>query len=325
MVSTLNIASWNVRGINLSNPANIVRRENLVNDSIRFNFDILCLQDTKCSEYEEFLLNGHKVELLEQSPGWTHYGLVFVISPALIPCVVAWKSISDRVAYIDLRLSGRNGKSMTMRIVSVYGPTIKRVTDSTNKVSGISKGTEAYYDNMKTATRVPARNDLFIAGDFNARLGSCSASDYDSGVGNNIGRYGNGTRNENGQMLLDFMVTHNLFACNTAFKKRAKDTTSWKPTCAAKGRPKGSKDTVEFYRQIDYILCRTSFKKCCFDAKSFPGDSVYSDHKPVVARFKLNCKYIVHKQHRPSQIRFDVKRLNDPEVKFNFANSFMSR
>ena len=56
----------------------------------------------------------------------------------------------------------------------------------------------------------------------------------------------------------------------------------------------------------------------------FLGDSVYSDHKSVVARFKLNCKYIVHKQHRPSQIRFDVKRLNDPEVKFNFANSFMS-
>ena len=51
---------------------------------------------------------------------------------------------------------------------------------------------------------------------------------------------------------------------------------------------------------------------------------VLSDHKPVVARFELNCKYIVHKQHRPSQIRFDVKRLNDPEVKFNFDNSIMS-
>ena len=51
------------------------------------------------------------------------------------------------------------------------------------------------------------------------------------------------------------MVTHNLFACNTALKKRAKDTTSWKSTCAAKGWPNGSKDTVEFYRQIDYIYC----------------------------------------------------------------------
>ena len=211
-----------------------------------------------------------------------------------------------------------------MRIVNVYGPTIKCVTDSTNKVSGISKAAEAYYDNVKTAIKVPARYDLFIAGDFNARLGSCSASDYGSGVSNNIGRYGNGVRNENGQMLLDFMITYNLFACNTAFKKWAKDTTSWKATCAAKGRPKGSKDTVEFYRQIDYILCRTSFKKCCFDAKSFPGDKVDSDHKPVVARFKLDCKYIVHKQHRPARIRFDVNRLNDPEVKFKFADSFMS-
>ena len=262
--------------------------------------------------------------LLEQSPGWIHYGLGFIISPALIPCVVAWRSISDRVAYIDLRLSGRNGTSRMMRIVNVYGPTIKCVTDSTNKVSGISKAAEAYYDNVKTAIKVPARYDLFIAGDFNARLGSCSASDYGSGVSNNIGRYGNGVRNENGQMLLDFMITYNLFACNTAFKKWAKDTTSWKATCAAKGRPKGSKDTVEFYRQIDYILCRTSFKKCCFDAKSFPGDKVDSDHKPVVARFKLDCKYIVHKQHRPARIRFDVNHLNDPEVKFKFADSFMS-
>ena len=69
MVSTVSIASWNVRGINLSYPLNIVRRENLVKDSIRFKFDLVCLQETKCSGYEEFMLNGHKVVLLEQSPG----------------------------------------------------------------------------------------------------------------------------------------------------------------------------------------------------------------------------------------------------------------
>ena len=224
MVSTVSIASWNVRGINLSNSLNIVRRENMVKDSIRFKFDLVCLQETKCSGYEESMSNGHKVVLLEQSAGWIHYGLGFIISPALIPRVVAWRSISDRVAYIDLRLSGRNGTSRMMRIVNVYGPTIKCVTDSTNKVSGTSKAAEAYYDNVKTAIKVPARYDLFIAGDFNARLGSCSASDYGSGVSNNIGRYGNGVRNENSQMLLDFMITYNFFACNTAFKKWAKDT-----------------------------------------------------------------------------------------------------
>ena len=87
----------------------------------------------------------------------------------------------------------------------MYTSFIKRLTDSTNKVSGISKVTEAY-DNMKTAIRVPARIDLFIAVDFNARLGSCSASDYDSGVGNKIGRYGNSRRNENGQMVLEGVV-----------------------------------------------------------------------------------------------------------------------
>ena len=44
-----------------------------------------------------------------------------------------------------------------------------------------------------------------------------------------------------GQMLLDFMVPHNSFAFNTAFKDvpTANDTTFWKSICAAKGRPKG--------------------------------------------------------------------------------------
>ena len=49
-----------------------------------------------------------------------------------------------------------------------------------------------------------------------------------------------------------------------------------------------------------------------------------SDHKPVVARFKLGYKFIVHKQHRPKKTRFDVNRLNDPDVKFQFSNTFMS-
>jgi len=49
-----------------------------------------------------------------------------------------------------------------------------------------------------------------------------------------------------------------------------------------------------------------------------------SDHKPVVARFKLGFKFIVHKQHRPKRIRFDVNRLNDPEVKSKLSNTFMS-
>lgn len=320
MSSTLNISSWNLNGIK----GNILRREHLVSDAIRYHLDVVCLQETKCRDFEETIIDGHKLVTLAQSDNWYHYGLGFLICPALVPSIVAWRSLSNRVAFIDIRLIERNGSHRMIRIVNVYGPTKKIVDDDISRVTGNSPLLQSYFNDLKTAINIPARYDLFVAGDFNARLGRCSRREYDAGLNNHIGQFGNGLRNRNGEFLLDFIVDNGLFACNTAFQHRAKYITTWKARCVPKGRPKGSKDTVNYFKQIDYILCRTNFKVCLTDSRSFCGDFVKSDHKPVVARFKLGCNYIVHKRPRSEKIRFDVNRLNDSDIKSKFFDSFKS-
>ena len=104
MSSTLNISSWNLNGIK----GNILRREHLVSDAIRYHLDVVCLQETKCRDFEETIIDGHKLVTLAQSDNWYHYGLGFLICPVLVPSIVAWRSLSNRVAFIDLSLKERN-------------------------------------------------------------------------------------------------------------------------------------------------------------------------------------------------------------------------
>ena len=100
-----------------------------------------------------------------------------------------------------------------------------------------------------------------------------------------MGMYGVGQRNSNGQCLLDFMIEKDFYACNTSFKHSARHITSWHGTTTARGDPD---KTVKYYEQIDYILCKSSYKVNITDRRSYGGALLKSDHKPVVARVTLH-------------------------------------
>ena len=60
----------------------------------------------------------------------------------------------------------------------------------------------SFYRKLSSAISVPSRYELFVAFDFNGRLGMLDQADYDIGVSDYVGRHGMGKRNHNGHYLL---------------------------------------------------------------------------------------------------------------------------
>ena len=63
---------------------------------------------------------------------------------------------------------------------------------------------------------VPIAEKLFIKGDLNGHIGSSSV-----GFKRVHGGFGYGSRNQEGERVLDFVLAYDLFVANSCFRKRA--------------------------------------------------------------------------------------------------------
>ena len=100
-----------------------------------------------------------------------------------------------------------------IRIVNAYGPTSPKAAADPTLFTN-------FYNELDCAANCPSRYELFFLGDFNSKLGKVTKKDDLNGLSQHIGMYGNGTRNRNGEELLNFIINHDLFVCNTAFKHK---------------------------------------------------------------------------------------------------------
>ena len=83
-----------------------------------------------------------------------------------------------------------------------------------------------------------------------------------------------------------------LFVCNKAFHHASRHKTTWTGWPKDHSTPLGSSKTVAIYTQIDFVLCKQNAKLMLEDAWSYGGATICSDHKPVVARLRLDCTVI---------------------------------
>jgi hypothetical protein len=75
------------------------------------------------------------------------------------------------------------------------------------------RGSSGNLDGMVRA--VPTNEKLFIGGDLNGHVGSTNLG-YELAHGG----FGYGSRNQEGEDILDFVVAYNLVIANTFFRKR---------------------------------------------------------------------------------------------------------
>ena len=108
------------------------------------------------------------------------------------------------------------------------------------------------------------------------------------------GRFGLGMQNEAGRRLIEFCHHNRLVIANTLFQQPSRRLYTW---TSPDGR----------YRdQIDYIICRQRWRSSVQSAKTRPGADCGSDHKLLIAKFRLKLK-IIPKTTRP--FRYDLNQI----------------
>jgi hypothetical protein len=112
---------------------------------------------------------------------------------------------------------------------------------------------------------------LFIREDLNEHVGSTRV-DFD-GV---HGSFGYGSRNQEGEDILNFALAYDLIVANTLFRKRVSHLVIF--------------SSGQHCSQIDFILTRREDRHACLDCKVIPGECVVPQHKLVMADFRFRVR-----------------------------------
>jgi hypothetical protein len=113
---------------------------------------------------------------------------------------------------------------------------------------------------------VPISEKLFIGGDLNGHVGSTRV-----GFDGVHGGFEYGSRNQEGECILNFALAYDLIVANILFRNRVSHLVTF--------------SSGQHYSQINFILARREDWHACLDCKVIPGECVIPQHKLVVADF----------------------------------------
>jgi hypothetical protein len=204
---------------------------------IRWRVNILCVHETKW--------NGQKVKEVEDTGFKLWYtentsiknGVGIVLDKSLKDGVVDIKRQGDMIILVKLLV-----EDLVFNVISAYAPQI-----------GLNESVKMQFWEELNAlvSTVPISEKLFIGGDLNGHVGSTR-------VGFNVvhGGFGYGSRNQEGEGILNFALAYDLIVANTLFKKSHLVTFSSGQHCS----------------QINFILARREDRHAYLDCKVIPGE-----------------------------------------------------
>ena len=162
---SLNVCTYNVRTLNDEHLHNL--EEELERG---FKRDIIGLSETKLKgTFKEKLKYGHGHLLYSSGVPETdikRLGVGFIIHKDLQDNIIELRGISARLCYLKLK-----GKYNNQVFIQCYAPTSKRTEEEADEFY------KRLHDLMDT---VSLRDDLFILGDFNAKVGGLHTSHPDA-------------------------------------------------------------------------------------------------------------------------------------------------
>ena len=133
---------------------------------------------------------------------------------------------------------------------------------------------EQFYEDIQDLLELtPAKNVLFVIGDWNAKVGSQEIP----GVS---GKFGLGVHSEARQSLIEFCQENAVIIANTLFQQHKRRLYTWTT-------PDG-----QYQNQFDYILCSQRRRSSIQSAKTRLGADCGSDHELLIAKFRLKLKKV---------------------------------
>ena len=174
--------------------------------------------------------------------------------------------VSDRIVLVKL-----NGKPFNISIIQVYTPTADYGEDAI---------TNFYEELDKAYDQCSSQNIIYVMGDFNATFGN-------ERIGNTVGPFGLGKKNDRRNNLVTWCQTHDLVITNTWFKDHPRRLYTWR----------GPGDRTR--NQIDYIMVLHRFRNSIISCKIFPGADCSSGHVPVISEIRVKLKTLSKSKKNP--------------------------
>lgn len=245
MKRTLRIGTWNIQGI-----AN--KYVEIEEEISKQNIDIIALSETKKKgqgneKLKKYIHLWSGVEKHERAKA----GVSLLVKADLEKFIKEYSFISERIVTITLNLFGTE-----TIVIGIYAPN----DDATQQIKD-----QFYWCLSQELNRIKGHQDIIIAGDFNARVGSREQDEV-------VGKYGENTINGSGEHLIEFCNQFNLKILNSHFPHKHIHRYTWE-------RP-----TLQQKSIIDYIITRQKSKAMPQDCRVKRGANCGSDHYLVVSR-----------------------------------------
>jgi hypothetical protein len=176
--------------------------------------------------------------------------------------IVLGKSLKDGV--VDMKRQG--DKIILVKLL--VGDLIFNVISSYAHQIGLNESIKMQFWEELDAlvSSVPFSEKLFIGGDLIGHVGSTRV-----GFDGVHGGFRYGSRNQEGEGILNFALAYDLIVANTLFRKRVSHLVTF--------------SSGQHCSQIDFILARREDRHACLDCKVIPKECVVPQHKLVVADF----------------------------------------
>ena len=120
-----------------------------------------------------------------------------------------------------------------------------------------------------------------------------------------------GTRNNNGERLVELCARNNLVTGGTLFTHRDIHKLTW---ISPNGRDRN---------QIDHLMINGMWRRSLLDVRTKRSADVGSDHHLVTALIQMKLKKT--EPRRITQTRFDIQRLGDNVVRTAFISDLRNR
>ena len=167
----------------------------------------------------------------------------------LFQSVLEMKRLSDRLMAMKLEVKGS-----ILNTVSAYAP---QVNNSMEKKNDFWEDLDGLIESVSKEKRI------VLGADLNGHVGEGNI-----GYEEIMGRYGDGTRNKEGSMVVDFAKRMDLAIANIYFKKKDEHRMTYKS---------GGKST-----QVDYVMCRRRNLKEMCDCKVIVNECIAKQHHTLV-------------------------------------------
>nr|XP_034840840.1 craniofacial development protein 2-like [Maniola hyperantus] len=244
--------------------------------------NVACLQETRWKGTKAREIGAEYKFFYSVSDGRKN-GVGVVLDKDLKKCVTDVNRVNDRIIVVKLVI-----QNVVVNIVSVYAP----------QVGCDDEMKETFWKNFDAVMMgIPQSEEIYIGGDFNSHVGRTNEN-----FERVHGSWGFGTRNREGETLLQSASAFDMVIVNTFFEKRDQHLITYQ--------------SGNHRSQIDYFLISRKNLNTVKDCKVIPGEPLASQHRLLLMEMKVKVQTIKSKPKTLPKIKWYMIEKEECAIEF---------